>query len=74
MGSSTVLRGAHYEGLDRPWGSSALAEQNAGGGLLCGLGDLIGLLLVVVLLRQWMRPDVVVAAREDRRVEANRPN
>lgn len=69
MGSSTVLRGAHYEGLDRPWGSSALAEQNAGGGLLCGLGDLIGL-----LLRQWMRPDVVVAAREDRRVEANRPN
>jgi putative membrane protein len=70
MGSTTLLGGDHYAGLGRTWGASPLQDQNAGGGLLWGAGDLVGFVLVVLLLRQWMAADAVTAAREDRRIDA----
>lgn len=70
MGSSTLLAGDYYAGLGRTWGGSLIQEQNAGGGLLWVAGDLIGLVLVVLLLREWARSDDVIAAREDLRIDA----
>jgi putative copper resistance protein D len=69
MGSSTLLAADYYRELARPWGPTAIADQNAGGALLWAAGDLVGLVLVGLLLVQWMRGDVHVAAREDRRVD-----
>ena len=70
MGSSRVLAGDYYASLGRTWGGSAIEEQNAGGGLLWGAGDVVGLVLVVVLLAQWARHDDHAARREDRRIAA----
>ncbi len=70
MGSSRVLAGDYYASLNRTWGGSAIDEQNAGGGLLWGAGDVVGLILVVVLLSQWARHDDHAARREDHRLDA----
>lgn len=70
MGSSTVLAGDYYRDLPRSWGRSAIEEQNAGGALLWTVGDLVGLVLVALVLRQWMRHEEHAAAREDRRIDA----
>jgi putative copper resistance protein D len=69
MGSSTVLAADYYRELARPWGPSVIADQNSGGALLWAAGDVVGLALVGLLLVQWMRGDVHVAAREDRRLD-----
>lgn len=70
MGSSRVLAGDYYASRPRDWGSTPLQEQNAGGGLLWGLGDLVGFVLVALLFRRWLRHDAVSTAREDRRIDA----
>jgi putative copper resistance protein D len=70
MGSSTVLGGGYYASLGRTWGGSVIDEQNAGGGLLWGAGDVVGLILVLVLLAQWARHDDHASRREDRRLDA----
>jgi len=70
MGSSTVFAADYYAGVARSWGGTALQEQKAGGGLLWAAGDLVGFVLVVLLLRQWLRHESVTAAREDRRIDA----
>jgi putative copper resistance protein D len=67
MGSTRLLARDWYLGLERRWGASPIADQNAGGALLWAAGDLVGLALVGLLVVQWMRSDVLVAAREDRR-------
>jgi cytochrome c oxidase assembly factor CtaG len=69
MGSSTLLAGDYYRTLGRSWGATPIEEQNAGGGLLWAAGDLVGLVLVALVLRQWMRHEVHAAAREDRRID-----
>ena len=69
MGSSTLLAGDYYGSLIRPWGGSPIEEQNAGGALLWVAGDLVGLVLVALVLRQWMRREAHATAREDRRVD-----
>ena len=55
-----------YLGLGRTWGASPLADQRTGAGLMWGLGDLIGVVLVGVVAYQWMRAD----EREARRLDA----
>jgi cytochrome c oxidase assembly factor CtaG len=69
MGSSTLLAGEHYGALGRTWGGSPIEEQNAGGALLWVAGDLVGLPLVALVLRQWMRHEAHATAREDRRLD-----
>ena len=55
-----------YLGLDRGWGASPLADQRTGAALMWGVGDLIGVALVVIVAYQWMRAD----EREARRLDA----
>jgi cytochrome c oxidase assembly factor CtaG len=69
MGSSTLLAGDFYLGLGRSWGGSPIEDQNAGGALLWAAGDLVGLVLVALVLRLWMRHEAHATAREDRRLD-----
>lgn len=69
MDSSTLLAGDYYRSLGRSWGGSPIEEQNSGGGLLWAAGDLVGLVLVALVLRQWMRHEAHATAREDRRLD-----
>ena len=55
-----------YLGLGRTWGESPLTDQRTGAALMWGVGDLIGVVLVVIVAYQWMRAD----EREARRLDA----
>ena len=55
-----------YLGLGRTWGASPLTDQHTGAGLMWGLGDLLGVVLVIIVAYQWMRADEREARRLDR--------
>ncbi|WP_034620675.1 cytochrome c oxidase assembly protein [Cellulomonas sp. URHE0023] len=55
--------------MGRPWGASAIADQQAGGAFAWGIGELPTLVLAIVVAIQWSRDDERVARRRDRRVD-----
>jgi putative membrane protein len=57
----------------RSWGPTPLADQQAGGAILWGAGDLVALGAVLGILAAWASYDQnVVAVREDRRLARER--
>jgi cytochrome c oxidase assembly factor CtaG len=59
--------------FDRAWGPAPLADQQAGGAILWGAGDLVALGAVLGILVAWANYDQnVVAVREDRRLARER--
>src|SRR6266508_2202107 len=52
----------------RTWGPTPLADQQAGGALMWGAGDIISLVAVIAILASWASYEEKVAAREVRRV------
>ena len=52
--------------LGRPWGPSALADQQAGGAIASGISELPMLALAIVLAAAWTRDDERTARRRDR--------
>ncbi|HZD68663.1 MAG TPA: cytochrome c oxidase assembly protein [Actinomycetes bacterium] len=56
----------------RPWGPTPLADQQAGGAIMWGAGDLISLVSVIAILAAWASYEEKVAAREDRRIARER--
>jgi putative membrane protein len=63
----TVLY-AHYAQIERSWGPDALTDQQIGGLLMWGAGDLLLLAAVPAVVAAWMRAD----ARRSRRSDARR--
>lgn len=55
--------------LGRPWGLSALADQQNGGAVAWGIGELPMLALAVVLAVSWTRDDERTARRRDRQAD-----
>ncbi|GIG41613.1 cytochrome c oxidase assembly protein [Cellulomonas phragmiteti] len=53
----------------RPWGPSAIRDQQIGGSIAWGIGEIPTLALAVLVAVQWMRDDERTARRRDRRVE-----
>jgi len=77
MNSGRVLAPT-LESFQRTWGPTPLADQQTGGAILWGAGDLITILAVLGILISWANyEEKVVAVREDRRLarerEAGRP-
>jgi cytochrome c oxidase assembly factor CtaG len=56
----------------RDWGPSPLADQQAGGAIMWGTGDVISLVAVIAILASWASYEEKVAAREDRRIARER--
>jgi cytochrome c oxidase assembly factor CtaG len=78
MNSGRVLAPT-LETFQRSWGPTPLADQQVGGAILWGAGDLIALGAVLGVLVSWASyEEKVVAVREDRRLAreraAGRPN
>lgn len=69
MSMTDLIAAEHYLGVVRDWGTTPLADQRTGGGLLWASGDLVGLLFLGVLITQWMRASEREAVREDRRLD-----
>ena len=68
--SGDVLLAADWFGLlGRPWGPSALADQQTGGGIAWGIGELPTLAVAIAVAVSWSRADDRVARRRDRKVD-----
>jgi len=70
--SSGHLLAPSLAGFVRTWGPSPLADQQAGGAVMWGAGDIISLLSVIAILAAWASYEEKVAAREDRRIARER--
>jgi cytochrome c oxidase assembly factor CtaG len=70
IATQTLIGGAYYEALGRPWGPSLRTDQVIGGGVLWILGDLVGLPFLAAQLIQLMREDESDAARIDAELDA----
>ena len=66
----TLIAGAYYHALARPWGPSLATDQVLGGGVLWILGDLVGLPFLAAQLIHMMREDESDAARIDAELDA----
>ena len=72
MNSGRVLAPT-LESFQRSWGPAPLADQQVGGAILWGAGDLITLAAVLGVLVAWASyEEKVVAVREDRRLARER--
>ncbi len=67
---TTPIAGDYYREVARPWGRSMLSDQQFGGVVLWGIGELVGLPLLMIVVVQWMRSDARDAARIDRELDA----
>jgi putative copper resistance protein D len=69
--SPTVLY-PHYTTVVRAWGPSALTDQQIGGVVMWGVGDLLLLAVVPLIVAAWMRADARRTVRSDARRTAAR--
>jgi putative copper resistance protein D len=69
MTYTKVFAANWYSMLDRPWGTSALTDQQNGGGIMWASGELVGALVFVALFIQWSRDEDRKARRDDRRLD-----
>jgi cytochrome c oxidase assembly factor CtaG/putative copper export protein len=68
--SGTALLVPDWFGLmGRPWGPSAIVDQQKGGAVAWGIGELPTLLLAVGVAISWARSDAREARRSDRKAE-----
>jgi cytochrome c oxidase assembly factor CtaG len=70
--SSRTLLAPSLASFVRPWGPTPLADQQAGGAIMWGVGDVISLVSVIAILAAWASYEEKVAAREDRRIARER--
>jgi putative copper resistance protein D len=69
-GADTPLGAAELASVTRTWGGTLAEDQRLGASLLWGLGELWGVVLVVLVAASWMRADARRQAREDARLDA----
>ncbi len=65
MGRS-VLAAHYFGGLGRTWGAGLLADQQYGGGIAWGIGEIPTLALALIMAIQWTQSDGREARRLDR--------
>ncbi len=58
-----------YKQVDVPWVEDLLADQQLGGGIAWGIGELPTLVLMIMVSLDWMRRDEREAVRSDRRAD-----
>ena len=70
IADQSLIAGAYYHALARPWGPSIASDQVIGGGVLWVLGDLVGLPFLAAQLIQMIREDEAEAAVIDAELDA----
>lgn len=66
MTGDGLLLADWFGAMGREWGASPLADQNTGGGIAWGIGELPTLALALIVAVQWSRSDSKEQRRRDR--------
>lgn len=69
MQMDTLLQASWYGNIGRPWGLSAIEDQQLGGALMWGIGEIPTMLIAVAVAVQWSINDKKVQKRVDRQAE-----
>ncbi|WP_130011411.1 cytochrome c oxidase assembly protein [Serinicoccus sediminis] len=69
MQGSWLLAPGFYKAIEVPWVPDLLADQQVGGAIAWGVGELPTVVLVLMVMVDWMRRDERESARSDRRAE-----
>jgi cytochrome c oxidase assembly factor CtaG/putative copper export protein len=69
MSGTWLLAPSFFKGLDLPWMEDLLADQQLGGTIAWGIGEVPTLLLTLLVTLDWLRRDEREARRGDRRAD-----
>ncbi|MHA7141143.1 cytochrome c oxidase assembly protein [Arthrobacter sp. Sr33] len=71
MGSTSLLQASWFGNMGRDWGPSALEDQQLGGALTWGIGEIPTLLMAIGVAIMWSRDDARESKRTDRAADRN---
>ncbi|MDT0197039.1 cytochrome c oxidase assembly protein [Arthrobacter sp. AB6] len=71
MGGTNLLAADYFGNLGRAWGQSALADQQTGGAVAWGIGEVPTLLVAIGVAIMWSRSDARETKRVDRAADRN---
>ncbi|HMJ74425.1 MAG TPA: cytochrome c oxidase assembly protein [Iamia sp.] len=69
-GADDPLGAEVYGRVARDWGGSLASDQRTGASVLWGLGEVWGVVLVIIVTAGWMRAETRRQVREDARLDA----
>ncbi|QAY71729.1 copper resistance protein CopD [Xylanimonas protaetiae] len=69
MSQTTLLAADWFGNMGRPWGFTAIQDQQRGGDIAWGIGELPTLVLAIAVAVMWTRSDEREARRRDRKAE-----
>lgn len=71
MGSTSLMQAGWFGNLGRSWGPSALADQQLGGAIAWGIGEIPTVLVAVGVALMWSKSDARETKRKDRAADRN---
>ncbi len=71
MGATSLLQASWFGNMGREWGPSALADQQLGGAVTWGIGEIPTLAVALGVALMWSRRDARERKRVDRAAERN---
>ncbi|KQR04292.1 copper resistance protein CopD [Arthrobacter sp. Leaf141] len=71
MGGTNLLAADYFGNLGRTWGQSALMDQQTGGAVAWGIGEVPTLLVAIGVAIMWSRSDQRESKRVDRAADRN---
>ncbi|WP_394940217.1 cytochrome c oxidase assembly protein [Psychromicrobium sp. YIM B11713] len=71
MSSTALLQASYFGNLGRSWGASALADQQIGGAVAWGIGEVPTVLVAIGVALMWSRSDARETKRKDRAADRN---
>ncbi|WP_354248162.1 cytochrome c oxidase assembly protein [Arthrobacter sp. UYEF20] len=71
MGGTGLLAADYFGNLGRTWGNSALLDQQMGGAVAWGIGEVPTLLVAIGVAVMWSRSDARESRRTDRAADRN---
>lgn len=69
MQMETLLQASWFGNIGRPWGLSAIEDQQLGGALMWGIGEIPAMVIAVAVAVQWSINDKKVQKRVDRQAD-----
>ncbi len=69
MTGTGLLLADWFGAMGRPWGESALADQQAGGGIAWSFGEIPTVILAIVTAIMWSKSDKRDSVRYDRKAD-----
>lgn len=72
MMATSLLNGEYFGNMGRPWGDSALVDQQTAGGVAWGVGELPTLAIAMGVAYMWSKSDARETKRKDRAADRNK--